>query len=194
MTREAVVLARIRGAVYARGVGAVGVRRHVAGMTHIVRVHRQVRSSRGGICRGHPSVLVYLVVIRAGVARGVHHTHKGVVARHRPRKRRPGARVAETQVVGGAVHVVSFVKPHARQVDRHVYLFAGVCVVAEDPQLVVLRVDGLVPHIGEDDVGGELVLIAAIHHQFGLHRECSHHPCSLRQREKAYVVSFHREC
>ena len=85
-------------------------------------------------------------------------------------------------------------KPYAREVYGHIDLIAGIGVVAENPKLVILGVDSFVPHIGEDNVGGKLILIAAINHQFGLHRECSDHTMSLRQGEKADIISRHGQC
>jgi len=166
----------------------VGMRRHGAWSTHIIGVHVRRRHTGTRHCRRQPSILMHIVVIGADITRRVHHTYEGAVARHVPRKRRHSARVAETHIISGTVHVVAIEKPYARQVYRHINLLAGVGIVAENPYFVVLTVDTFHPNIGKNHIGCKLVLIAAIDHQFGLSVQRCNHPRSLRMSEETDVV------
>lgn len=89
------------------------------------------------VCRRHPAVAVYVIVVAAHIARAVYHAGIGVVRRDVPGEVRRVHRRAETQVLRRVVHVAGTVEPYALQVQRHVYLVAGVGVVAVDPQLIV---------------------------------------------------------
>ena len=89
-----------------------------------------------------------------------------------------------------AVHAAAggVVEPDAGEVDGHVYFFAGIGIITEEPNLVVFAVDRFGPDLVDDDVGCELVLIAAVNHQFGLCIEGVSDAVSLVAREVAYRV------
>ena len=124
-------------------------------------------------------------MVGACVARTVHYARVVVVGRHGPCNRRhPQASVgAETQVLCRVVHAPGAVEPDALQVYGHVYLLARVGVVAEDPQLVECRVDALGPHLIEEHVGLNLVVVAAVYHQFVLAIEVAYRAFGLAARE-----------
>ena len=128
---------------------------------------------------------VHIVVIGAHVARTVCDAREVVVCRHRPcyRRRMQRARGAETQVLCRVVHPPGAVEPDALQVYRHVNLFAGVGVPAVDPQLVVSRIHLLGPHLVQQNVGLNLVLVAAVDHQLALAVEVAHRAVGLAARE-----------
>ena len=156
--------------------------------THIVRMYR-VHGGTAVVmcrrCRWHPTVAVHVIVVGAHITRAVNHTRVAVVCRHRPCERWPvqRARRAEAQRLCRVVHIACPVEPDALQVYRHVDLLARVCIPAVDPQLVVSRVHLLGPHLVEQDVGLNLVLVAAVYHQLALAVQVAHRAVGLAARE-----------
>ena len=114
---------------------------------------------------------VYLVVVAARVARAVYDAGVGVVGRDVPREGGVAHLDAEAQVLCGVVHAAGAVEPYTLQVEGHVYLVAGVGIIAVDPYLVVGRVDTLHPYLVYEDVGLNLVVITTVDHDFLLRVE-----------------------
>ena len=155
---------------------------HIVGMQGVHGGTAVVRCRR---CRWHPTVAVHVIVVGAHVTRAVHHARVWVVCRYCPHHRRAVqcARRAETQRLCRVVHVACPVEPDALQVYRHVNLLARVCIPAVDPQLVVCRVHLLGPHLVQQNVGLNLVLVAAVYHQLALAVQVAHRAVGLAARE-----------
>ena len=113
---------------------------------------------------------------------------KGTVGGHDPREGGQWAGVAETQCGGGAVHAGAclVVEPDAGEVDGHVDFVAGVGVEAVEPYFVELVVHAFGPNLVDEHVGLNLVVVAAVDHQFGLGVEVSHGAVGLAVGEIAY--------
>lgn len=135
------------------------------------------------VCRRHPAVAVYVVVVRACVAAAVRDARVGVVGRDVPRQRRPVHTRAEAQVLCRVVDLCPAVEPDALQVDGHVNLVTRVGIVSEDPQLVVRRVHAFHPHLVQEYVCRDLILVSAVNHQLVLAVQVAHRAQRLAVRE-----------
>ena len=133
------------------------MRRTVVVRTVVCRVRRR-----------HPPMAVYVVVVTAHISRTVYHACIRMVRRDIPREMRCLYPRAETQVLRCVVHASRSVQPYALQVQWHVYLVARICVVAENPQLVIGRVDPFCPNLIHEHVSLNLILVAAVNHKFVL--------------------------
>lgn len=140
------------------------------GRAHVVGVVGQGAVS--GTCGGTPSVAVDFVVVgvHASEVRVMVVAGEGVVRRHRPIEVGGLHGAAESEVLGGAVHAVAYVveKPDAGEVDWHVDFFAGVGVIAEEPDFVVFAVDWLGPDFIDNHICGQFVFVAAVDHKLCL--------------------------
>lgn len=116
---------------------------------------------RGG---GHPAVAVDVVVVGAHIAGVVRTAYECVVGRYVPHETRVAHGGVEAQVLCGVVHAAGAVEPHALQVERHDDFVAGVGVVAIDPDFVIGRVDAFHPDLVDEDVGLDLIVVAAVEH------------------------------
>ena len=116
--------------------------------------------------------------------------HEGVVGRHRPVEVGRGHGAAEAQELRRAVHPVAVwvVEPDAGQVDGHIDFFAGVGIIAVQPDFVILAVDALGPHFVDYHVGGQFVLVTAVNHQFVLCVERIGHAVGLTAGEITHRV------
>ncbi len=76
----------------------------------------------------------------------------------------------EAEVVGCAIEMtgVLVVEPDALEVDGHIDLFASICVISIEPDLIVLRVDSFGPYFVNEGVGLNFVFIATIDHNLTL--------------------------
>lgn len=126
---------------------------------------------------------VYVVVVTTHISRTVYHARIRMVRRDIPREMRCPYRRAETQVLCRIVHASRSVQPYALQVQWHVYLVAGICIVAENPQLVVGRVDPFCPDLIHEHVSLNLILVAAVDHQLVLAVQVVHRAVGLAARE-----------
>ena len=161
------------------------------GVAHIVGVAVVRVVVRVGMM---PSGLMHMVVVGASVGGMVVGTGVGVVGRYAPGEGGHGGAIAETQIGGGVVEsVVAPHEPDAAEVDGHIYLLASPSVVAEEPHLVVLRVDTLVPNLVDEAVGLNLVGIAAPYHQFVLRVEIVDSAFHLAEGEIAHLVGTEGE-
>ena len=100
----------------------------------------------------------------------------------------------EPEGLGRAVDVSVFNEPDAFEVDGHVDLFAGVGVIAVEPDFIERRGYLLGPHLVEEDVGGQFVCIAAVDHQFVLVVQERHGAQRLIVREVQCVRCPRGEC
>lgn len=150
--------------------------------------HRQRRRGRTHVVDGQrilgrrtPAVTVDVVVVRAAVVSGMGYPHKAAVDRHRPHQCGVGCVNLEMQIPGGIVHCVapSVKQPDTAEVEGHVNLVAGVGVDAVEPHLIVATVDTLHPDVGDDDIGLQLVSVAAVDDQFVLCVEEMHRTARL---------------
>ncbi len=153
-----------------RGEGGVVVVYWLVGTAHMVVV---VVVRIVVVVRGHPSVEVYIVVVGAMVVCGVMVTGVRMIGRMHPYKGGCGMGVMESEVGCGAVHMAGGIveEPDGAEVDGHHHLFAGIGVVAVDPDLKELRVYTFGPSFVEYHVGLDLVFIACVDHQLVLRVE-----------------------
>lgn len=127
-----------------------------------------VRTMICRVRRRHPAMAVYVVVVATHITRTVYHACIRMVRRDIPREMRCPYRRAETQVLCSIVHAAGAIQPHTLQVQWHVYLVACVSIVAENPQLVIGRVDPFCPDLIHEYVSLYLVFVAAVNHNFVL--------------------------
>ena len=176
--------------VHARGEGSGGHRCGGVGRAHIVGVVGPGATGRWR--RRTPAKAVNLIVVGVAVVevRVVVVAHEGVVGRHCPVEVGRGHGAAEAQELCRAVHpvAVGVVEPDAGQVDGHIDLLARVGVVSIKPDFVVLAVHALGPYFVDNDVCGQLVVVAAVYHQLVLCVERVCHACCLRARKVAHRV------
>ena len=133
-----------------------------------------------------PAIEVDVVVIAADVAYWVWTTSEGVVFRHVPAEGGQHGVGVESQVLSGAVVAHAVVEPDAAQVDGHVDFVSSVGVEAVEPHFIVFGVDFFGPDFGDDDVGLNLVGVAAIDHELWLVVEVGHSAADLAIGEKPY--------
>lgn len=150
----------------------------------------------GWYCGRAPAIAVDMMMV--GVAavevRVVVVSHEGVVGRHGPVEVGHGHVAAEAEVLSGAVHASAdgIVEPDATQVEGHINFLAGIGIETKQPYFVELAVDGFGPDLVDDDIGGQLVLEAAVDHQLVLSVESCGHSGGLLVGEVAYRIG--RSC
>lgn len=149
---------------------------HVVGRQGRVRVRTVAVGRRHG---GTPAVTVDVVVVAVGEAYAMQAAGEGVVGRDIPCEGRVPHRGVEAEVLRCVVHASCAVKPYALQVERHVHFVARVGIVSEYPQFVVGRVDALHPHLVDEYVGLDFVIVAAVNHHLMLRVEVLHRACGL---------------
>ena len=123
-------------------------------------------------------------VIGHAEARTVHHAGVGVVARHIPSRRSCDVAAVEPQVLSSVVDVAAAEKPYALQVERHIDFLARVGIVAEHPDLVERRVVALHPHVADEHIGLDFVIVATVDHHLLLRVQVAHRPLCLSEREE----------
>ncbi len=112
-----------------------------------------------------PTMAVNVIVIGIVVVGGAGVAGEVVVGRHRPSEGRTMVSVAETEILGSAVHVAISQKIDALEVDRHVDFIARIGVPSVNPDFEERRADLLSPDFIDQAIGGQLVFIAAVDHQ-----------------------------
>lgn len=146
----------------------------------------------GWYCGWVPAIAVdvMMVGVAAVEVRVVVVAHKGVVGRHGPVEVGHGHVAAEAQILCCAVHASAdgIVEPDATQVEGHINFLTGIGIETEQPYFVELAVDGFGPDLVDDDIGGQLVLEAAVDHQLVLSVESCGHSGGLLVGEVAYRI------
>lgn len=147
-----------------------------------------------GIVTPMPARTVDVVVVGVVVCRRTSHTDEGIVGRHDPYEGWAAVCVFEAQILCRAVDVAVLHQVDALEVDGHVDFFTCVGVVAIQPNLVERGADLLGPHLVDEHVGGQLVLVAAVNHQFVLTVEACYGARCLAVGEIEDVVCCNCHC
>ena len=113
-----------------------------------------------------PARTMDVVVIAVVEGYRVWSANPGVVGRHGPHESGTWVAGAETEGLCRTVDLAVVDQPDALHIDWHIDLFSGVGVVAVKPNLVEGRRYLFGPHIVDENVGGQLVCVTAINHQF----------------------------
>ena len=130
-------------------------------------------------------------MIGVAVSRHVAGAREAVVGWHRPHKGGRGNVGAEAQILSGIVVTSSCAwQPDAFQVHGHIYLFAGVAVVAEYPHFEELGIHAFCPHLVQYHVGLYFVGVATVYHQLVLCIQIAHRATHLAVGEVADAVGM----
>ena len=131
-------------------------------------------------CGRHPTIAVHVIVVGTRIDHGVGDPHIVAICRHSPNDVGSINLAAETQIFGSIEHAVAMLQPYTVEVEGHKNLFARIGVITIDPQLVILTVYTLVPHLIEQHVGLQFVFVAAVNHHLVLRVEVLRHADCLR--------------
>ena len=163
-------------------------------MTHVVGGQgRRRHPGTVGVGRRHPSVTVYVVVVRPFVARAVVYAHIGAIGRYVPDEGRSVDAHRETQVLCCIVHLASAIEPYRLQIQRQIDLVARVGIVAIHPDFIVGGVDALHPYLVDQHIRRQLVFVAGINHHLVLRVQVAYRPHSLAVREVMHTPCRHAQ-